>query len=160
MYPHFVAFDSQLVEAKLALGLIGPDEMPTLAWNALEAGLDGPSIRRLAALINPSGWETDQITPAFTAEAGMKSISRQEASLRVAMQLARRILREELDPLAYSRDFEALWIRADYATAIQEVGALDDQKAVAEYMGQSEAELREYARSVLLALVATGEPNP
>jgi len=44
--------------------------MPALTWDALEAGLDGPSIRRLAALINPSGWETDQIVPSFMAEAG------------------------------------------------------------------------------------------
>jgi hypothetical protein len=159
MYPRSVPFDSQLVEAKLALGMIRPDEMPALAWDALEAGFDGPSIRRLAAMIKPSGWETDQIIPAFMAEAGMKSISRQEASTRVAVQLARRIVREELDPLAYTRDFELLWIRADYSTAIQEVGSLDDQKAVADYMGQSEVELREYARSVLLTLAATGEPK-
>ncbi|MGA9668116.1 MAG: hypothetical protein WBQ94_02855 [Terracidiphilus sp.] len=150
-------FDLQLIEAKLALGMIGPDEMPALAWDALEAGLDGRSIRRLAALIQPSGWETDQILAAFMAEAGMKSISPSEASIRVARQLARRILSEKLDPLAYSRDFELLWIKADYPTAIQEVGSLDDQKAVAEYIGQSEAELRDYARSVLSALVATGE---
>jgi hypothetical protein len=90
----------------------------------------------------------------------MKSISRQEASIRVAVQLARRILREELDPLAYSRDFEFLWIQVDYPTAIQEVGSLDDQKAVAKYIGQSESELRKYARSVLLAVVAMGEPKP
>jgi len=137
--------------------MIGPDEMPALAWDALEAGLDCPSIRRLAALIKPSGWETDQIIPAFMAEAGMKSISRREASIRVAVQLARRILREELDPLAYSRDFEVLWIRADYPTEIQEVGSLEDQKAIAEYVGQSEAELRQYARNVLVALVAAEE---
>jgi len=159
MYPHCVPFDSQLIEAKLALSMIGPDEMPALAWDALEAGLDGPTIRRLAALINPSGWETDQIIPAFMAEADMKSISSQDAAIRVARHLAQRILSEELDPLAYSRYFEALWIRADYPTAIQEVGSLDDQKAVAEYIGQSEAELREYARSVLLALAATSEPK-
>jgi hypothetical protein len=153
-----MAFDQQLVEAQLALNLIGPDEMPSLAWDALEAGFDGPSIRRLGALVMPSGWETDQILPAFMAEAGLKNISREEASIRVARHLARRILDKGLDPLAYSRDFEALWIRADYPRAIQKVGSLDDQKAVAEYIGQSEAEVREYARSILLALLAT-EPR-
>jgi hypothetical protein len=152
-----VAFDPQLVEARLALGLIGPDQMPALAWDALEAGLDGPSIRRLAALISPSGWEADRIIPAFMAESGLKSISPQEAAIRVARQLARRILLEELDPLSYSRDFEALYIRADYPKAIQEVGSLDDQKAVAVHMGQSEAELREYARGVLRSLAATDQ---
>ena len=49
-----VSFDPKLVEAKLALKRIGPDEMPALAWDVFEAGLDGPSIRRLAALTNPS----------------------------------------------------------------------------------------------------------
>lgn len=100
MYPHSVPFDPHLVEAKLALGMIGPEEMPPLAWDALEAGLDGPSIRKLAALMNPSGWESDQIIPAFMAEADMKSISTQEAAIRVARHLAHRILSEGLDPLA------------------------------------------------------------
>jgi hypothetical protein len=86
-------------------------------------------------------------------EAGINSISTEEAAMCVAQHLARRILSQELEPLAYSRDFEALWIRADYPIAIQEVGSLDDQKAVAEYIGQSEDELRAYARSVLLALL-------
>jgi hypothetical protein len=157
MYPHSVPFNLQLVEARLALGLIGPDEMPAIAWDALEAGHDGPSIRRLAALVRPSGWETDQLIPSFLTEAGMKIISREEAAIRVARQLACQILSENLDPLAYSRDFKLLWIQADYPVAIQDVGALNDQKAVAEYMGQSEAELREYARTALSALVATDE---
>lgn len=154
MYPRSVQFDSQIIEARLALGLIGPEETPALAWDALEAGLDGPSIRRLAALIKPSGWEVDQIIPAFMAEVRMNNISRQEASTRIAVQLARRILREELDPLTYPRDFEARCIQADYPTEIQEVGSLEDQKAVAEFIGQSEAELRQYARDVLVALIA------
>jgi len=71
--------------------------------------------------------------------------------------VARRILSEELDPLSYSRDFEALYIRADYPKALQEVGFLDDQRAVAEHMGQSEPGLREYARGVLRSLVATDQ---
>lgn len=119
-----MSIDPHLIEAKLALGMIGPDEMPTLAWDVLEAGLDGPSIRSLAALVKPSGWETDQIVPAFMAEAGLRSISPQEASVRLARQLANRILVGGLDPLTYTRDFEALWIKADYAAAIQEVGLL------------------------------------
>ena len=139
--------------------MVGPEEMPALAWDALEAGFDGSAIRRLAALIKPSGWETDCILPAFMTEAGLEIISRQEASVRIARQLAGRILREGLDPFDYSRDFELLWIRADHPEAITDAGMLDDQKAVAEYIGQSEDELRDYARSVLLALVAAGDPK-
>lgn len=147
MYPQSVPFDSQLVEAKLALNMIGPKEMPSLAWDVLEAGLDGPFIRRLAALDNPSGWETDQIQLAFMAEAGMKQISIREASIRIARQLAIRILSEKLDPLAYTRDFELLWIRAEYPAEIQEVGCLDDARA-----WMTDVDLRKEARDVLIAL--------
>jgi len=154
MYPHSVPFDSQLVEAKLALNMVGPEEMPSLAWDALEAGLDGPFIRRLAALVNPSGWETDQIESAFMAEAGMKRISAGEASIRIARQLAIRILSEGRDPLEHTRNFELLWIRAEHPAEIQEAGCLDDAKA-----WMTDAELREHARSVVLALAATGEPK-
>jgi len=115
-----VPFDHQLVEAKLALNRIDPGEMPSLAWDALEAGLDGPSIRRLAALNRPSGWEADQVLPGFMAESGLKRISQEEASVTLACQLASRIISEGLDPLAYSRDFELLWINAGHPRAIQD----------------------------------------
>jgi hypothetical protein len=154
-----MSFDPHLVEAKLALGMIGPDEMPALACDALEAGLDGPSIRRLAGLMKPSGWESDQILPAFMREACLESISREEASVRVARQLAHRILSENLDPLAFSREFWLLWVRAGYPREIQDVGMLDDGKWVAECMGTSEAEVREDARNVLLALVGIDDPR-
>jgi hypothetical protein len=157
-----VPFDHQLVEAKLALNGISPSEMPSIAWDALEAGLDGPSIRRLAALNNPSGWEADQILPGFMAEAGLERISPEEASVRLARQLASKIILEGLDPLDYSRDFERLWIQAGYPKAIQDAGALDDQKYLveSESVRQSAAELREHARSIMAALAGKSAPNP
>jgi hypothetical protein len=149
-----VPFDPNLVEAKLALGRIGPEEMPALAWDALEAGLDGPAIRRMAALVNPSGWQTDQIIPAFMKEAGLQRISIEKASVRMARNLARRILCEGLDPLAYSRDFELLWIHSDHPRAIQDLGMLEDQKYL---VHQTEAELRADARGMMLALLRMDE---
>jgi hypothetical protein len=153
-------FDQKIVEAKLALKRIRSEEMPALAWDALEAGFDGPSIRRLAALTKPSGWEVDQVVPSFMAEAELKPITRQEASVRLARQLARRILLEGHDPLAYIRDFELLWVEADYASEIQNAGTLDVQRFIDEDNGQTEAEFREYARSVLVVLVNTDPHNP
>jgi hypothetical protein len=147
-----MTFDPELIEAKLAVRSIHPEQMPTLACDALEAGHDGFAIRRAAALINPSGWEIDQLMPKFMAEAGLKMISPQEASIRLARHLANRILSEELDPLRFTRDFELLWIQSEYAEAIQDVGSLEDQKAIAEYVGQTEGELREYAMNALRSL--------
>jgi hypothetical protein len=45
-----VAFDRDQIEARLALNLIASAEMPQIALGALEAGLDGKAIRRLAVL--------------------------------------------------------------------------------------------------------------
>ena len=49
-----VSFDREQVEAKLALKLIANAAMPSIAWEALEAGLDGPATRRLASLEKPT----------------------------------------------------------------------------------------------------------
>ena len=151
MYSRSVAFDPQLIEAQIAFGTILPEHVPSIAWDALEAGLDGHSIRRVASLIRPSGWEVDQLMTGFMAETGLKRISLQEASIRLARQLASSILSQELDPLQYSRDFEMLWIKSDYAKTIEDVGSLDDDKAIGL---QTEGNLREYARNLLLALVS------
>ena len=134
--------------------------MPALAWDALEVGLDGPRIRRMAALTNPSGWEVDQILPAFMAETGLNAIAPLEAALRMARELAHQVLSAKLDPLKYTKDFEWLWIQTGYPRELQDAGMLDDRKYIdIEYMGETEAGFREYARSVLLALVATPEQS-
>jgi hypothetical protein len=154
-----MTFNPRLTEAKLAVGAIHPEEMPALACDVLESGLDGPSIVRVAALINPSGWEIDQLMPRFMEEAGLKTISLQEASIRLAKELANRILSEGLDPLRFTRNLELLWIQSEYAEAIQDVGSLDDQKSTAQYIGQTEDELREYAGHVLRALTCGDLPS-
>jgi hypothetical protein len=79
--------------------------------------------------------------------------------VRLARQIAHRILSEGLDPLAHTRDFELLWIQADYASEIQDAGSLEDEKYVAEYVGQTEAQFREYARNISVALVNKGLEN-
>jgi hypothetical protein len=147
-----MGLDRQLIEAKLALSRIRPEEMSALAWDALEAGCDGRTVRRLAALIKPSGWEVDQIMPAFMREVGLRALSKQEASIKLARHLAHRILSNELDPVNYTRDFELLWIHADYPKEIQEAGCLDDEKYLAESMGETADQFREYARTVLAKL--------
>jgi hypothetical protein len=111
-------------------------------------------------VVEPSGWEVNQVLPKFMAEAGLKSITRRDASIRLARYFAQRILDEGLDPVAHTRDFEMLRIEADYPSELQDAGCLDDERYLAESGFQTEAEFREYARGVLLALAnATADPS-
>ncbi|WP_162601249.1 hypothetical protein [Occallatibacter savannae] len=87
-------------------------------------------------------------------EAGLKQITHHEAVVRLARDFARRIVAENSDPLSFTRDFLDLWVNSDYSKTLQEAGCLDDRKALADALGQTEAELRDYARQVLLALAS------
>jgi len=73
-------FDPELVEAQLALRRIGTTDMPKLAWDALEAGLDGQATRRLAALRFPTFFEVREILPKVMQEWQITQIPKGQAA--------------------------------------------------------------------------------
>lgn len=119
-----VPFNRYIIEARLALGAIHPEEFPLLAMDALEDGIDGPATRRTAILLKRSGWEVDPLLNPLRAERGLCEISVEIASVRLAQDLAREILREGKDPLQFTRTFERFWINADYPRVIQDLGTM------------------------------------
>jgi hypothetical protein len=139
-----VPFDRQLIEAKLSLESIASADMPSIAWDALEAGLDTPAIRRLAALERPTYFEVREILPRVMQELEVSQIPQGEAALRLAKQIAQDILKSGGDPLQHLRDFESLWVRSNYAAEICSLGTLYDDVWIAESTGQSEKEIREW----------------
>jgi hypothetical protein len=80
--PHFttimgVPFDRELIEAKLALNLIASADMPSIAWDAWESGLDGPATTtRLGALERPTYFEVSEVLQSVMKELGLSQISR------------------------------------------------------------------------------------
>jgi hypothetical protein len=144
-----VPFDRNLLEAKLALNLIASRDMPTVAWDALEAGLDGGATRRLAALEHPTYFEVAEVLPHVLLELGLSTISIREAALRMAARMAQDILHSGVDPLPHLRELERLWIRADYAQEISSLGTLDDEVWIAHSAGQQESHIREWVTSRL-----------
>lgn len=140
-------FNRYIIEAKLALGALHPEEFPAVAMDALEAGFDGPVTRRTAILVMPSGWEVDQLRKAFMEECGLREITTDAACARLAQDLARQILREGKDPLQFTRAFERLWIDSGYSRNIQELGTLDDDAYI---MGDDNA-AREMVRQCIVA---------
>jgi hypothetical protein len=150
-----MAFDPRVVEAQLALDLIYSLDMPRLAWDALEAGLDGPAIRRLAALDFPTSFQIRDVLPRAIEEMHLRKISQGEAALRLAKIRAEEILRSNADPFKHLRDFEQLWIQTDYCRELQDCGNLDDEVNVARHMGQSELEIRGWLMVRLKRLAQT-----
>jgi hypothetical protein len=121
-----VQFDKKIIEARLSLNLIGSSDMPKLAWDALEAGFDGPAIRRLAALDSPTHFEVRDVLPRAMQEIGIVTVSKDEASLRIAKDRAKEILERHQDPLKCVREFWHLWIKSGYSRVLTPVGTLND----------------------------------
>ena len=93
-------FDRELIEAKLALNLIPSADMPSIAWDAWEAGLDGPGTMRLGALEHPTYFEVSDVLPLVMRELGLSQVSRDEAALRLARRMVKEILESGDDPLS------------------------------------------------------------
>jgi len=149
-----MAFNPRVVEAQLALNLISSTDMPRLAWDALEAGLDGPALRRIAALEFPTFFEIQEVLPRAMQEMQFTKLDKAEAALRLARLRAQEILATNSDPFGHLRDFEHLWIEADYCRELQEYGNLDDEVYVARYTGQPEQEIRAWLMEKLKKLAA------
>ena len=77
-------FDREQIEAKLALNLIASTDMPQVAKDALEAGIEGPATLRLAVLERPSYFEVAEVLPRVLKELGLAQITIGEAALRLA----------------------------------------------------------------------------
>jgi hypothetical protein len=141
-------FDHDLVEAQLALHRIGTTDMPKLAWDALEAGHDGPATRRPAALRFPTIFEFRQILPTITQEWRMTELSPEDAAVRLAKLHARQILEGNADPLKHANDFWNLWMESDCCCALHNYGPLADDVHVARECGQTDDKIRLASRKI------------
>jgi hypothetical protein len=144
-----VAFDTKLIEAQMALELILTDNMPRIAWDALESGFDGPAIRRLAALERPTYFEVADVLPGVMQELGISHIPADRAGERIGRKIAQRVLDGGHDPLKHLRDFESVWVRAGYPISLAALATLDDEVSIARASGQSEEEIRQWVTSTL-----------
>jgi hypothetical protein len=150
-----VAFDRQIIEAQLALGVIGSSDMPKIAWDAMEAGLDGKFIRRLGALEAPTYFEVIEVLPQAMQEMGLTKLDRNEAALRLAKSRAREILETGEDPLKHTRDFERLWIDAGYPSALTTLGTLYDEVYIASG-SQTDEKIRKWVVDRLTEFIHDG----
>ena len=131
------------------LNLIVSADTPQIAWDALEAGLDGPATRRLAALEHPTYFEVAEVLPRVRQELGLTEIAVEQAALRVAKQIVREILDKSDDQLRHVQTFESLWVRSGYAKDIQALGTMHDEVWIAQSMGRSDEHILDWGTSIL-----------
>jgi len=148
-------FDRELVEALLALDRILSSDWPKLALDALEAGADGPGIRRLAAFDSPTYFEVRDILPRAIKEMALAEITPGVAALRIAKNHAKEILRRGDDPLKHVHDFQDLWFESGEISELNDLYTMDDEINVG-FAGQSDDEIRAWIIERLKKFVANG----
>jgi hypothetical protein len=149
-----MGFEREVVEAELALGRIAAEDLPKLAWDALESGLDGPATRRLAALDRPKHFDVEKIlTMAMQEWGSLVAISKEEAGVRLAKRRAREILLGTDDILLHTRDFDELWRQTDYCVELKDCGVIHDEVERLRLYGRYDGELRKWMRRELERLI-------
>ena len=151
-------FNARKLEAELALRRILPEHLPDAACDALEAGFDGPGVRRMASLIRPTGWETDEALPAFRKDLGINTLSTKEASVRLAYDRALDLIGSEADPLPSLPFFARLCSQAEYPEQLMDLHMLDDEwYCSSSIYGRTAQQVTATTRDALLKLIRNFE---
>src|SRR5262245_21833205 len=135
-------------------GKITESDWPRQAQNALEAGFDGRSLRRLAGLLQIERWEISRLIVPALQELGVQPMTEREAFRWLADEICRGIVSGSQDPFrgasALSLDMtrlslsypESLW-RIFYEIEMEGTGALSDGPV------ESRQRIRRYAAEYL-----------
>jgi hypothetical protein len=103
-------FNLNLFVAKWYCSKVRREDMPAFAADALEAGYDGPALRRLAGLIKPTSYEIGTLFQDALREIGqIKVRSFEQAVFFLSRITAADIVEGRMDPLL------GTCILADYA---------------------------------------------
>jgi len=93
----------ELAEALWVLGKLPAEALPEVACEALAKGADGPALRQLAGLQNPTRREVDDLFERALAELGRKLPSKRDAGLYFAKNIASKIISGEVEPYEGAR---------------------------------------------------------
>lgn len=132
--------DVDLIEAMWRLEGFPPDELPDVAARALEEGYDGPALRALAGLRLPTREQVGELFDGALREMDRTPLSRMEAGMVVARDVAGKISRGELNPMeGANRIVRDVWDRCReleglkrFVTLVEEQGRHPEHREVVE----------------------------
>jgi hypothetical protein len=113
--------------SQFALGKLSYRDLPDVACDALELGLDGPAIRRLASLQKPSYFGVGDLFEQALQEMGIQQWSKRDAAVFLAKEVGRDILAGKKEPLSGADEIWQLCVAADYPKELVNFGGLDQE---------------------------------
>ena len=132
--------------------LLYPESVPEFAADALEAGFDGPALRRLAGLIRPTSVDIYPWIDTALKEIGeVEPLAREAALIEVGREVARRMVNGSLAPSEGCRILAVYAMRANYPAELTGFFQIADEPLWGEYSRTQEerdnailAEAREF----------------
>src|SRR5262245_61309863 len=103
------------------LGLIGSEELPSIAAEVLAEGLESRSLVRLAGLTTQEIADADSLFQKSLNELGVEQMTTNEALRLYAVFVSKRIVNREISPLQGAKE---IW-RATIRAKISDFHALD-----------------------------------
>lgn len=135
-----VTFDPRLLAARWYARRLFPEGVPQAAADALEAGFDGPALRRLAGLIRPTLVDIQPWIENALEEIGqVEPLSQEEGLIAIAEPVARHIVDGSLDPLEGCRRLAAYAMAAGYPACLVGFFQIDDEPIWGEYARDKKA---------------------
>jgi len=113
--------------SQFTLGKLSYSDLPDVACDALELGLDGPAIRRLASLQKPSYFGVGDLFEKALQEMGIEQWSKRDAAVFLAKEIGRDVLAGKKEPLAGADEIWELCVAADYPKELAIFGGLDQE---------------------------------
>lgn len=129
-----MAFDPDLFAAKWYCSMVNPEEMPNFAADALEAGFDGPALRRLAGLIKPASRDIGKLFDEVLDEIGEVRVrSKEQGIFKLAKTVARAIADGQIDPIQGAQRLSHYAKEAGYPAGLAEFYQLADEPLWGDY---------------------------
>jgi hypothetical protein len=128
------AFNPDLFVAKWYCSEVWSEELPAFAADALEAGYDGPALRRLGGLIKPTSEDIGDLFQRACDEIGtVKILSQRQAVYWMSRVVATDIVEGRIDPVKGAGILAGYARLVDYAPVLAEFLELGDIPYWGEY---------------------------
>jgi len=128
------AFNPDLFVAKWYCSEVWSEDMPAFAADALEAGYDGPALRRLASLIKPTLADIGDLFQRARDEIGtVKILSQRQAVYWMSRVVATDIVEGRIDPVKGAGILAGYARLVDYAPVLAEFLGFEDMPYWGEY---------------------------